>query len=414
MIHTSKIIIIETFSNFHNLWYKERFIIPRAISTNIHATTAKGRYCNALLKKNAEKIHVKRPTSNHDSLVVAHDEIFTVVLGTSALIGIHHTNHVIILVIQSPYTSRWALYATRVSFIAIFAEISVSRSAITQTHIPAMIIVLSVSLFANEVRYSDQGTHANNENTTSLYSCISRSKSIHWADVVHQIRTHKIVTITAPGTFGKYVLPTLIMSNVQAKIANASGLNSLRWEKASIGVYHKSTPRRAGICCIQMISQIPSKNHWSAEPGINVRYFVRRNTQKTKINSQDIIANKGRYWTPYARVMGRRIQASDPAGPYALCLLLQNSAASTHDRAHESNHIIGVAPPTIASDMAIGTLISATLIQDVIFACRSLNIRMINLINMWCVFPDAYMSTNVYAYILLHIKNKKGRTNRPF
>ena len=79
--------------------------------------------------------------SAHDRLLVAHISIFNVVLGTRALTGIHHTNHVIILVIPKPYTSRCDENATRVFFVAIFAEISVSNKAIIATHTDAVISV---------------------------------------------------------------------------------------------------------------------------------------------------------------------------------------------------------------------------------------------------------------------------------
>ena len=81
-------------------------IIPSAISTNIPATMAKGRNCNALEKKNAEKIPVNNPINHPESLVVAPELIFIVVLGTKALTGIPQTSQVIILVSHSPYTSR--------------------------------------------------------------------------------------------------------------------------------------------------------------------------------------------------------------------------------------------------------------------------------------------------------------------
>ena len=66
--------------------------------------------------------------------------------------------------------------------------------------------------------------------------------------------------------------------------------------------------------------------------------------------------------------MGRSIPAKDHAGPKALWRLEQNIAAKTQDHAPERSPIIGVAHPTIASEIAGGTEMSATVIQDFIFA----------------------------------------------
>lgn len=76
------------------------------MSTKIPATIAKGRNLRALEKKKAEKIQVKSHISPHESLLVAPEAIFIVVLGTSALTGIHQTRPVRMLVRPSQYTSR--------------------------------------------------------------------------------------------------------------------------------------------------------------------------------------------------------------------------------------------------------------------------------------------------------------------
>jgi len=74
-------------------------------------------------------------------------------------------------------------------------------------------------------------------------------------------------------------------------------------------------------------------------------------------------------------VIGNKIPANDHAGPKALWRLEQNIAASTQDQAPESNHIIGVAPHTIANEIAKGTEIRATVIHDWIFALKSIFFR---------------------------------------
>jgi len=63
---------------------------------------------------------------------------------------------------------------------------------------------------------------------------------------------------------------------------------------------------------------IPSKNHCKDTPGISVRYLVSLSAQNIRINIPDITARSGRYITPYATVIGRRMPARDPAGPNAL------------------------------------------------------------------------------------------------
>jgi hypothetical protein len=75
----------------------------------------------------------------------------------------------------------------------------------------------------------------------------------------------------------------------------------------------------------------------------------------------------GKYWTPYSNERGRRIHARAPAGPYALCGLLQNIAAIIPAQTHESNPITGVPPHTIANEIAMGTLTRATASHDLRF-----------------------------------------------
>ena len=174
------------------------------------------------------------------------------------------------------------------------------------------------------------------------------------------ISTHATVTITAPGICGRNFLARFMIRSVPAKIAKAMILKSHRNCHDSIKLRVGSIPKAAGNCCSQMIRPIPRRNHCKADHGIKVRYLVSLSTPNRRIASQARTATIGKVMTPYCNEIGRRIPASDHAGPYTLCLELQNTAASTPDRAQVSNHIRGVAHHTIASDIASGTEIRAT------------------------------------------------------
>lgn len=130
-----------------------------------------------------------------------------------------------------------------------------------------------------------------------------------------------------------------------------------------MGPYSRFSPRIAGSCWIPIIRAIHSRNHCSTAHGMMLRYLDRRNAQKNNIIHPAHTAMRGKYSTPYCNEIGRSIPASAQAGPYALCGLLQNIAAMIPAHTPESSHMTGVHPQTIASEIAIGTLTSATAIH---------------------------------------------------
>ena len=116
----------------------------------------------------------------------------------------------------------------------------------------------------------------------------------------------------------------------------------------------------------------------------------------------------GKYCTPYSNEIGRSIHANAPAGPYALCELLQNMAAMIPAHTHESNHINGVHPHTIASEIAIGTLTNATANQDFRFGLISVNIRdTIELVKYIRKTNDRGQFVWIRIYILKFVLNSR-------
>ena len=123
------------------------------------------------------------------------------------------------------------------------------------------------------------------------------------------------VTTTAPGTEGINFLNSCKIIIDIPNTATAIRLMPHRFWNTSVIEKLRSSPSAAGTCCSQIIKPIHNKNHWSADVGIKTIYLLRRKTAMSKMISHHPIARSGRYAIPYVIAIGRRIQASDHAGP---------------------------------------------------------------------------------------------------